>query len=58
MTTGGAVVGLTNLQIRVFLMEHTGLPPTVEVMAEGACAYRTEPIEFAYVFKLNGYHFL
>ena len=56
MATGGAVVGFADLQEGVFAMEYPHVPPTVEVVAERACAYRAEAVEFTNVVELNGNH--
>ena len=51
ITLGGAVIDITNLQVWVFLAQYTCLPPTIQVVAEGASAYTTEAVLFADVLK-------
>jgi len=51
VTLGRAVVDLANLQVGVFLAEDGGLPPSVEVVGQGACADEAEAVLLADVLK-------
>ena len=49
----GAVVDCTDLQVGVLLAEDSGVPPTVEVVAEGACGHEAQAVLFAYVVEFE-----
>ncbi len=56
---GRAVVDLANLEIGVFFAEDGGLPPTVEVVLQGAGADEAEAVLLADIFKnYSGIHIL
>ena len=55
MPFGCAVIGLAYLEIRIFLAKHRGLPPSVQVMAEGACAHPSQSVLLADMLKFNSY---
>ena len=48
---GGAVVGLADLEVWVFLAEDGGLPPAVEVVGEGAGADAPEAVHLTDVLE-------
>ncbi len=49
----GAVVGDAYLLVWVFMAQDLGLPPPVEVVAEGTGAYQAEAIELANVVEFD-----
>lgn len=55
---GSAVVGLTNLKVRVFFTEDGGLPPAVEIVTKGASADTAKSVLLADVTKFNCYVFI
>jgi len=50
---GGAVVDRANLQVGVLAAEDGGLPPAVEVVADGACGHEAQAVLFAYVVEFD-----
>ena len=51
MTLCGAVIDLTNLEVRVLLTQNGGLPPTVNVVLQAACAHEAQAILLAHILK-------
>jgi len=49
----GAVVDRADLQVGVLATEDGGLPPAVEVVADGACGYEAQAVLFAYVVEFD-----
>ena len=49
----GPVVGLADLEVRIFLAQDAGLPPTVQVVRQGLGGYQAQPVLFSYVIEFN-----
>ena len=49
----GAVVDRADLQVGVLAAEDGGLPPAVEVVADGACGHEAQAVLFAYVVEFD-----
>ena len=49
----GAVVDRADLQVGVLAAEDGGLPPAVEVMADGACGHEAQAVLFADVVEFD-----
>ena len=49
----GAVVDRADLQVGVLAAEDGGLPPAVEVMADGACGHESQAVLFADVVEFD-----
>ena len=52
----GAVVDRADLQVGVLAAEDGGLPPAVEVMADGACGHKPQAVLFADVVEFDCCH--
>ena len=50
---GSAVVDRADLEVGVLAAEDGGLPPAVEVVAEGACGHEAQAVLFAYVVEFD-----
>lgn len=53
---GGAVVDRADLEVGVILAQDGGLPPAVEVVAEGACGHEAQAVLFADVVEFDCCH--
>jgi hypothetical protein len=58
MSFCGAVIDFTYLQVWVFLTQDGGLPPTVNIMLQAACAYQAKSVLLAYTIKFYCYVFI
>ena len=56
MALMGTVVGLTNLQIRVFFVEDIHRPPAIQVMTNRTSRDKTQPVLFSYVLEFYCFH--
>ena len=54
----GAVVDRADLQVGVLAAQDGGLPPAVEVMADGACGHEAQAVLFADVVEFDCRHTL
>ena len=54
----GAVVDRADLQVGVLAAEDGGLPPAVEVVADGACGHESQAVLLAYVVEFDCCHTL
>ena len=52
---GGTVVGLADLEIRIFLPEDVGDPEAADVVAQRLCTHQSKAILFTYMLKLYSY---
>ena len=49
----GAVVDRADLEVRVLLAQDGGLPPAVEIVADGACGHEAQAVLFADVVEFD-----
>ena len=49
----GAVIRFTDLEVRVFLSQNTGLPPPVQVVRQGFGGHQAQPVLFSYMVEFN-----